>query len=151
MEENHTPTILLVEDDAGHSRLIETNIRRAGVKNPMTVIRNGREALDFIFCQGPYVGSSRSSPLLVLLDLNLPIVPGLQVLTNVKGDTRTKHIPIVILTSTDDPRDVALCYEHGCNLFVTKPIDYERFMACIKNLMLLLSIATLPNGNRRNE
>jgi len=151
MKKNQTANILLVEDDAGHARLIETNIRRAGVEDPITIVKDGREALDYIFRRGTYAGSERPSPLLVLLDLNLPIVPGIQVLVSIKGDPKTKHIPVVILTSTDDHQDVALCYECGCNLFVTKPVDYEAFMTCIKNLMLILSIVNLPHGNQPNE
>ena len=99
-----------------------------------------------MFGAGQYAGSQPSKPLLVLLDLNLPVLDGYQVLQQMKADERTRRIPVIILTTTDDAREVARCYELGCNVYMTKPVDYERFSEAIRKLGLFLSVVTVPNG-----
>ncbi len=138
-------TILLVEDDPGHARLIEKNLRRGRITNELIIIRDGKEAEDYLFGEGKYVGFQRPSQLLVLLDLNLPVKDGFQVLQRLKSDERTKLIPVVVVTSTDDNREVLRCYELGCNVFITKPVDYQKFCDAIKNLGLFLSVVSWPN------
>lgn len=138
-------TILLVEDDEGHSRLIRKNLSRSGFTNEVVPITNGQEALDFLFAEGKYQGQKFSRPLLILLDLNMPGLSGLQVLERIKSDERTRRIPVIILTTTDDQREISRCYELGCNLYVTKPVRYEDFAAAIRELGLLLTIVTVPN------
>lgn len=139
-------TILLVEDDPGHARLIEKNLRRSNITNDILAIHNGQQAIDYLFKQGDYVDSPHATPLLVLLDLNLPGLDGYQVLQQMKVDERTKRIPVVILTTTDDKREVTKCYELGCNVYITKPVDYERFSEAIRKIGLFLSVVTIPNG-----
>ena len=139
-------TILLVEDDPGHARLIEKNLRRSNVMNGVIKASNGQQALDYLFSEGQYAGIKRASPLLVLLDLNMPVLDGYQVLKRMKADERTKNIPVIILTTTDDTREVSRCYELGCSVYVTKPVDYEQFTLAIRNLGLFLSIVTVPDG-----
>jgi CheY-like chemotaxis protein len=139
-------SILIVEDDAGHARLIEKNLKRAKITNGITRVENGREALDFLFSEGAFVGKARPSPLLVLLDLNMPVMDGYQVLEHMKADPRTKQIPVVVLTTTDDAREVARCYELGCSVYITKPVEYESFSAAIQQLGLFMSIVTVPDG-----
>ena len=139
-------TILLVEDDPGHARLIEKNLRRSNVTNGIIKASNGRQALDYLFSEGQYAGIERASPLLILLDLNMPVLDGYQVLKRMKADERTKSIPVIILTTTDDTREVSRCYELGCSVYVTKPVDYEQFTLAIRNLGLFLSIVTVPDG-----
>jgi CheY-like chemotaxis protein len=139
-------TILLVEDDPGHTRLIEKNLRRANIKNEISFATNGREALDYLFCEGEYVNNKHTSHILVMLDLNMPVLDGYQVLERMKRDERTKRIPVVILTTTDDPREVRRCYELGCNVYITKPVDYEQFSEAIRKLGLFLLVATMPDG-----
>ncbi|OGP81851.1 MAG: hypothetical protein A2Z08_00025 [Deltaproteobacteria bacterium RBG_16_54_11] len=139
-------TILLVEDDPGHTRLIEKNLRRANIKNEIAFATNGQEALDYLFCEGGYANNKHASHVLVLLDLNMPVLDGYQVLERMKKDERTKRIPVVILTTTDDTREVARCYELGCNVYVTKPVDYEQFCEAIRKLGLFLLVVTLPDG-----
>ena len=139
-------TILLVEDDPGHARLIEKNLRRSNVMNGVIKASNGQQALDYLFSEGQYAGTERASPLLVLLDLNMPVLDGYQVLKRMKADERTKNIPVIILTTTDDTREVSRCYELGCSVYVTKPVDYEQFTLAIRNLGLFLSIVTVPDG-----
>jgi len=139
-------TILLVEDDPGHARLIEKNLRRSNITNEIVTIGNGQEAVDYLFGEGQYAAGKPSRPLLVLLDLNLPGLDGYQVLQQMKADEHTRHIPVIILTTTDDAREVARCYELGCNVYMTKPVDYERFSEAIRKLGLFLSVVTIPNG-----
>ena len=140
-------TILLVEDDPGHTRLIEKNLRRANIKNEIAFATNGQEALDYLFCEGAYANTNHASHMLVMLDLNMPVLDGYQVLERMKKDDRTKRIPVVILTTTDEPREVRRCYELGCNVYITKPVDYEQFSDAIRKLGLFLLVATIPNGD----
>ena len=136
-------TILLVEDDPGHARLIEKNLRRANIRNEIVMLGDGQQALDYL-CDGGRISSE--VPLLVLLDLNLPVLDGYQVLARMKADERMRHIPVIVLTTTDDAREVSRCYELGCNVYVTKPVDYEQFSEAIRQLGLFLLVVMLPDG-----
>jgi CheY-like chemotaxis protein len=140
-------TILLVEDDPGHTRLVEKNLRRANIKNEIVFATNGQEALDYLFCEGEYANTQHTAHLLVMLDLNMPVLDGYQVLERMKKDERSKRIPVVILTTTDDPREVRRCYELGCNIYITKPVDYDQFCEAIRKLGLFLLVATIPDGD----
>jgi len=133
-------TILLVEDDPGHARLIEKNLRRANLTNDIVHVTDGQQAIDYLF------GNGRAPSLLVLLDLNLPVLDGYQVLERMRSDERTKRIPVIILTTTDDTREVARCYELGCNVYVTKPVDYEQFSDAIRKLGLFMAVLMIPDG-----
>ena len=139
-------SILIVEDDAGHARLIEKNLKRAKISNLITRVENGQEALAFLLAEGAFAGIERPSPLLVLLDLNMPVLDGYQVLERMKADPDTKKIPVVVLTTTDDAREVARCYQLGCSVYITKPVDYESFCEAIQQLGFFMSIVTVPNG-----
>ncbi len=139
-------TIVLVEDDPGHARLIEKNLKRGAITNDLIILGDGKEATDYLFCEGKYSGLQLPSPLLVLLDLNLPVKDGFQVLERLKSDDKTRLIPVIVVTSTDDSRDVSRCYDLGCNVFLTKPINYQKFCEAIKNLGLFLSVVSWPNG-----
>ena len=140
-------TILLVEDDPGHTRLVEKNLRRANIKNEIVFATNGQEALDYLFCEGAYANTTHAAHLLVMLDLNMPVLDGYQVLERMKNDERSKRIPVVVLTTTDDPREVRRCYELGCNIYITKPVDYDQFCDAIRKLGLFLLVATMPDGD----
>jgi CheY-like chemotaxis protein len=147
MSEPTEVTILLAEDDPGHARLIEKNLRRSGITNTIVTVGDGQRAIDYLFCEDNARGGEVCAPpLLVLLDLNMPILDGYQVLERIKADERTKRIPVVILTTTDDLREVSRCYGLGCNVYVTKPIDYQQFSDAIRKLGLFLSIVTIPEG-----
>jgi CheY-like chemotaxis protein len=147
MPDNQTVTILLIEDDPGHVRLIERNLRRAHIANDIMVLHDGQEAVDYLFKENGYAGATHAIPLLVLLDLNLPGLDGYQVLTRLKTDARTKHIPVIILTTTDDPREVERCYALGCNVYITKPVEYEHFTEAIRKLGLFLTVVKVPQGS----
>jgi CheY-like chemotaxis protein len=145
MKDHQMVTILLVEDDPGHARLIEKNLRRAHIANDILILDNGQTAIDFLLRQGDYANDRHIDPLLILLDLNLPGKNGFQVLQVIKADEHTKHIPVVVLTTTDISQEVTRCYALGCNVYVTKPVEYDKFTEAIRNLGLFLSVVKVPN------
>lgn len=144
MNNHQSVTILLIEDDEGHALLIEKNLRRAGIANNIITLDNGQKAVDFLLKTGDYSGDDHPAPLLILLDLNLPVLDGYQVLKIIKNDARTRQIPVVVLTTTDIPQEVSRCYELGCNVYVTKPVEYEQFSEAIRMLGLFLSVVKVP-------
>jgi CheY-like chemotaxis protein len=133
-------TIVMVEDDEGHARLIEKNLKRAGVFNEVRHFLNGTAALDFL------VGDGRpeNRPLLVLLDLNLPDMSGFDILARLKTDAQLKPVPIIVLTTTDDEREIKRCYELGCSVYITKPVNYETFAQAVRQLGLFLAVIQVP-------
>jgi len=140
--------ILLVEDDAGHARLIEKNLFRAGITNEIVFFNNGQSVLDYL--DADCLGQETFQSLLILLDLNLPVLSGYEVLARIKADERTKKIPVIILTTTDLPQEITKCYELGCNIFITKPVQYDEFCTAIRSLGLLLSIVKTPYIGLKN-
>jgi CheY-like chemotaxis protein len=139
-------TIIMVEDDEGHARLIEKNIRRAGVTNEIVAFRDGTSALAHLL--GPD-GSGRDmagKPLLVLLDLNLPDMTGVDILKIVKENEHLKRAPVVVLTTTDDQREIQRCYDLGCNVYITKPVNYEGFSNAIRQLGLFFAVIQVPDA-----
>ncbi|MGD0842918.1 MAG: response regulator [Geobacteraceae bacterium] len=137
--------ILLVEDDPGHVLLIEKNLRRAGVTNEIIKMDDGGRAVEFLFKEGEFAAASTPMPLLILLDLNLPVLNGLQVLQRIKADERTRRIPVVMLTTTDSQQEITRCYDLGCNIYIVKPVDYVKFSETIRNLGLFLSTVKTPD------
>jgi CheY-like chemotaxis protein len=144
MNQKSEVTILLVEDDQGHAVLIERNLRRFNLINEIIRLDDGQKTLDFIFAQGDYSSRERPSSILLLLDLDLPVIDGYKVLSRLKANEETKRIPIIVLTATDSAAEVARCYELGCNVFITKPIDYEKFTEALRSLGLFLSVMSVP-------
>jgi CheY-like chemotaxis protein len=137
-------TIVMIEDDEGHAKLIEKNLRRAGIMNEIVHLDNGRKAADYLLGKGEYTTNRPAAPMLILLDLNLPELDGFQILEAIKKDELTKLIPVIILTTTDNPREVERCYALGCNVYVTKPVEYEAFADSIRKLGLLLAVVKVP-------
>ncbi|SMF80862.1 Response regulator receiver domain-containing protein [Tistlia consotensis] len=140
-------TIVMIEDDEGHARLIEKNIRRAGVNNAILPFTNGTDALTYLFGADGSGEVSRARHLLVLLDLNLPDMTGVDILEKVKGNRHTKLTPVVVLTTTDDEREIQRCYDLGANVYITKPVDYESFANAIRQLGLFFSVMQVPETN----
>ncbi len=137
-------SIVMIEDDEGHARLIEKNIRRAGVNNEIIPFQNGTDALAFLFgADGTGEASSRRQ-LLILLDLNLPDMAGVDILERVKANQHTRRSPVIVLTTTDDSREIQRCYDLGANVYITKPVDYEGFANAIKQLGLFFSVMQVP-------
>ncbi len=145
MQHHEAVTILLVEDDPGHAVLIEKNLRRAGIANTIVAVDDGQKAVNFLLNGDGRKNGEHQEPLVILLDLNLPVLDGYQVLKIIKDNEHTRQIPVVILTTTDNPAEVARCYELGCNVYVTKPVEYDAFSKAIQNLGLLLSIIKVPD------
>ncbi len=114
--------------------------------NEIVTLGDGQQAVDYLFKERTYAGATHALPLLLLLDLNLPQLDGYQVLTRLKADARTKHIPVMILTTTDEPYEIERCYALGCNVYITKPVEYEQFAEAIRTLGLFLSIVQIPVG-----
>lgn len=137
-EENSELTLLLAEDDAGHALLVQECFKRAGVHNPLLRFKDGQEVWDFL--SGPDAAIETGKSYLLLLDIRMPRMDGLEVLRRVKADPRLKSIPVIILTTTDDPKEVNLSYELGCNNYLTKPVEFEKFAEVIKRLGLFLMV-----------
>ena len=144
--------ILLVEDSQDDIDLALHALRQGKLANSIFVVRDGEEALEFLFCRGPF--SERNidrPPKLVLLDLKLPKVDGLQVLKTVKGDPRTKTIPIVIMTSSKEERDMVESYNSGVNSYIQKPVDFEQFRNTIKTLGMYWMVVNQPPVNHETR
>jgi CheY-like chemotaxis protein len=137
--------IVMIEDDEGHARLIEKNIRRAGVNNPITPFDNGADALRFLFGADGTGRANKSKPLLVLLDLNLPDTTGVDILKKIKTNEHLKRVPVVVLTTTDDAVEIQRCYDLGCNVYITKPVNYDGFANAIRQLGLFFSVIQVPS------
>ena len=138
-------TIVMVEDDEGHARLIEKNIRRAGISNEIRHFLDGGSALEYLF-NAPE-GPALNGPALVLLDLNLPDMSGTDILQRLKqSDSALKRTPVVVLTTTDDAHEIKRCYELGCNVYITKPVNYESFANAIRQLGLFFSVIQVPEA-----
>jgi CheY-like chemotaxis protein len=142
---HHEPlTILLAEDDPGHASLILRNLKRAGIVNNIKHVCDGQEALDYVHCAGRYAGRMPNGQLLLVLDINMPRVDGVEVLRRVKADPKTAKLPVIMLTTTDDPREVERCYELGCSVYVLKPVEYVAFVEALQRLGLFLQIVKAP-------
>lgn len=127
--------ILLVEDSRQDELLMLRALGKVNLANKVEVVRDGQQALDFLFCEGEFSGRDCSEPLaVVLLDLNLPKVNGLEVLRRLREDERTSLLPVVILTSSDEERDMVQSYEGGANSFVRKPLDFKEFAETVANM-----------------
>ncbi len=137
-------TIVMVEDDEGHARLIEKNIRRAGVHNEIVPFADGTSALDFLLGKDRSGEASIGRYLLILLDLNLPDMTGIDILEQVKTNPHTRHLPVVILTTTDDEAEIKRCYDLGANVYITKPVEYESFANAIRQLGLFFAVLQVP-------
>jgi CheY-like chemotaxis protein len=140
-------TIIMVEDDEGHARLIEKNIRRAGVANEIVPFTNGTDALSYLMGPDGSGLVNKGRQLLVLLDLNLPDMTGIDILEKVKGNEHTRRSPVVVLTTTDDQREIQRCYDLGANVYITKPVDYDGFANAIKQLGLFFSVMQIPEAD----
>lgn len=136
--------IVMVEDDEGHARLIEKNIRRAGVSNAIAAFTTGTDAVNYLFGPDGSGFINKGKPLLILLDLNLPDMTGIDILQRVKTNEHLKRIPVVVLTTTDDAVEIQRCYDLGCNVYITKPVNYENFANAIRQLGLFFSVIQVP-------
>jgi CheY-like chemotaxis protein len=137
-------TIIMIEDDEGHARLIERNIRRSGVNNEIVPFANGTEATKYLFGADGSGLVQKGRALLILLDLNLPDMTGIEILRQIKENKYLKTFPVVVLTTTDDSHEIKRCYDLGCNVYITKPVNYENFANAIRQLGLFFSVIQIP-------
>lgn len=131
---NRFINILLVEDNPDDVELALHAIEKNNIANPVKVIRDGEEALDYLFYRGRYEGADHDLPSLVLLDLKLPKVDGIEVLRHIKGDRRLKLIPVVVLTSSKEESDIVQSYDLGVNSYIRKPVDFDQFVETVKQI-----------------
>jgi len=142
---NGKKTILLVEDNSNDEYLTLRALKKYNVANDVVVVRDGVEALDYLFCTGTHANRDiRELPVVVLLDLKLPKVDGLEVLRRVRGDERTRLLPVVILTSSNEERDVINGYKLGTNSYIQKPVDFTAFMDAVGQLGLYWLMLNQP-------
>jgi CheY-like chemotaxis protein len=135
--------ILIADDDHGHVRLIEKNLLRAELHNPIVRFENGQQTLDFLFGRGARKRAKEASYLL-LLDIRMPQVDGVEVLRQIKADPELKKMPVIMLTTTDDPREVERCHSLGCSNYIVKPVNYEKFAEAVKQFGLFIALVQVP-------
>jgi len=131
--------ILIAEDDDGHAELIHEGLIEAGICNPIQRFENGEDCWNFISQNG----RETSKSYLLLLDINMPRMDGIEVLRRMKADEQLKHIPVMMLTTTDDPREVETCYQLGCNIYITKPVQFDRFAETLRRMGLFIQIVKI--------
>jgi CheY-like chemotaxis protein len=136
--------ILLAEDDEGHAELIRLNLERGKVLNEIVHLPDGQAALEYIRREGKYAGRQHGL-LVALLDINMPRLDGVETLRQLKADPKTAKIPVIMLTTTDDPREVERCYALGCNVYITKPVEYDRFCDALRELGVFLQFVRVPH------
>jgi two-component system response regulator len=145
MSENNAVEILIVEDTPQDLELTMRALRKANVSNHIQVARDGEEALEFIFCEGAFKERKiDNTPKVILLDLKLPKVNGIDVLRRIKGDPRTKMIPVVVLTSSKEQKDVVESYQLGVNSYMVKPVNFERFVTAVQELGMYWLLLNQP-------
>ncbi|MCE1164629.1 MAG: response regulator [Bacteroidetes bacterium] len=129
--------ILLIEDDPSDIKLTLKALQKYSLANKVTVLKDGEEALEFLFSEGRYEGrDNRNMPKVIFLDLKLPFVDGIEVLRRIKHNESTRRIPVVVVTSSRENRDIEECYKLGVNSYIVKPIDFEKFLESVSNLGL---------------
>lgn len=141
MESLDTLKIIIIEDDLAHAKLIIKNLRRAGVDNELIHLDNGQKGLDYFNSI-----NTKNNQFLILLDLNLPIITGYEIIEHLRKDDKTHNIPIIVLTTTDNEEEIERCYALGANLYLTKPIIFSDFAEAMKKLGLMLSIIKVPQS-----
>ena len=145
---SHEPIdVLLVEDNFYDVDLTTHALKDAILPDRIKAVHDGAEALDFIFCRGQYVDRGNSAPKLILLDLKLPKVDGIEVLRTLKADAKTRTVPVVMLTSSNEERDIVESYQLGVNSYIVKPVDFDKFLEMVSQVGLYWSLVNkVPQG-----
>lgn len=142
--------ILIAEDDEGHARLIQRNLKRAGIINPIIRFRDGEELLHFLL-QKPKPKELEKGHYLLMLDVRMPKISGIEVLEQVKSHPCLRKIPVMMLTTTDDPREIEKCHLLGCNNYIVKPVEYDDFVATIQQLGIFMKMVRIPETTLQQE
>jgi CheY-like chemotaxis protein len=148
---NKEVVILVAEDDEGHAGLIRKNLARAGIANEILHFKDGQEILDFLHRRGAGPKRLPGAAYVLLLDIRMPKLDGVEVLAQVKADPELRKIPTIMITTTDDPREIERCHALGCSNYITKPVEYERFVNAIRQLGLFLAVVEVPAINGEHE
>jgi CheY-like chemotaxis protein len=135
--------ILIAEDDDGHAELIKEGLEDYGISNQIIRFSDGEQAWDFLSGAGENFVRDKNKNYLLLLDINMPKMDGIEVLKKMKSDKELKEIPVVMLTTTDDPREVESCYRNGCNIYITKPVEFIKFTETLRRLSLFIQIVKI--------
>jgi len=144
---NNEVTILIAEDDDGHAELIRKNLSRSGIANAIIHFKDGQKVTDFLFRKGSGPHREPGKAYVLLLDIRMPKMDGIEVLEHLKADSELCKIPVIMITTTDDPREVAHCHSLGCNSYITKPVEYDSFVNAIRQLGMFLIVVQVPTIN----
>ena len=147
---NSEVVILIAEDDEGHAGLIRKNLVRAGIANELLHFKDGQEVMEFLLRKGDGRKRQTGTAYILLLDIRMPRLGGVEVLAQVKADPELRKIPVIMITTTDDPREVEQCHALGCSTYIAKPVEYERFVNAIRQLGLFLAVVEVPRVNGEN-
>ncbi len=142
---NKEVIILVADDDDGHAGLIQKNLGRSGIANEIIRFQDGQEIVDYLFCLGDGPHRTPDIPYILLLDIRMPKIDGTEVLRQIKADPGLRKMPVIMITTTDDPHEVAHCHALGCNNYITKPVEYDKFVNTIRQLGLFLAVVQVPN------
>jgi CheY-like chemotaxis protein len=141
---NSDPVIIIVDDDEGHAILVRENLEAAGLKHRILHFKDGQAVLDFFFDRTTGKARGHGEKYLVLLDIRMPKVDGVEVLRRLKSDPELKKLPVIMLTTTDDAREVERCHQLGCSVYIQKPVDYDRFAEAIRRLGEFMTLLQVP-------
>ena len=141
------PVVLIAEDDEGHAILVQQTLRDAGLHNRIHHFTDGQAILDFLFRRGSDVQREAEQSYVLLLDIRMPKVSGIDVLRQLKAHDELRKLPVIMLTTTDDPREVTRCHELGCSVYIQKPVDYDKFSEAIRRLGLFIMLLLVPPVN----
>jgi CheY-like chemotaxis protein len=151
IETEKIKNILLVEDDPRDVELTLTALEEYNLANKVAVVDDGAEALDYLYCRGKFKTRADGNPVVVLLDLKMPKVSGLEVLKTIKADPGLKIIPVVVLSSSRETPDLVECYQHGVNAYVVKPVDFAEFMKAVRQLGIFWAAVNEPPPCRQSQ
>ncbi|MBN1436429.1 MAG: response regulator [Sedimentisphaerales bacterium] len=136
--------ILMAEDDAGHAELVKRNLKKSGISNEILRFADGAQVINFLFRKGNGPHRDENKAYLLLLDIRMPGLDGIEVLRTVKSSEELKSMPVIMLTTTNTPEEVERCHKLGCNSYITKPVDYTSFVDALHSLGLFLRVVTIP-------